>query len=202
MTVQEPLGPVVPEGYQLTGMIAPQGMMPAPRRSGSGLTQESLEDRQARINAVSGRPVQYGGSTLTMTPLAVRQAEVNAAAGGPALYSGMALTPEGQAYKRAFTPNQQQLAAMQARPDMAQRYVDATTAGRERVAAIGDQRRERIRQQMEARARAMRGNDGFGSLMPFMSMLVPGVGTAMGLYGLTQGKNTPMDYLKVAKAFI
>ena len=195
--------------------------MLAPRRGGSGLTQESLADRQARIDAASGRPVQLhgsgltqdpalmdttdrrqlGGSALTMTPLAVRQAEVNAAQGGPNLYSGMGLTPEGRAYKAAFTPNPQQLAAMQARPDLAQRYVDATGRGREQVAAIGDLRRERIRQQMEARSRAMSGGD-WRSALPFLGMAVPGLGTAMGLYGLTQGRNSPMEYLKVAKAFI
>jgi hypothetical protein len=174
------------------------------------LNEMPLLQRQRMIDAMNaqqraslaGPGPSYGGSALEQTDPAVRQAQINAAQGGPNLYSGQGLTPEGQAYKQAFTPTQQQLAQMQARPDLAQRYQDATTAGRERVGQIGQQRRDRIAAQMAARSRAMNSGNDLGAVLPLLGMMIPGAGAAMGLYNMTQGRNKPGDYIKLAKMFL
>jgi hypothetical protein len=205
----QPQGPVQP---QVNYSMAQLNDMPLLQRQ-SMIDAMTAQQRQFANDSMTGGAGltmgprdftdrrQLGGSALTETPLAVRQASINAAQGGPNLYSGMALTPEGQAYKKAFTPNQQQLAAMQARPDLAQRYVDATLAGRERVGQIGQQRRDRIAAQMAARARAMEGG-GLKDALPMLGMMIPGAGALMGAYRMSQGQNRPGDYMKLAQMFL
>jgi len=172
------------------------------------LNEMPLLQRQRIIDSMSAYQRQQANDSmgpsspeLTQTPLAVRQAQINAAGGGPVLYGGQSLTPEGRAYKAAFTPTPQQLAQMQARPELAQRYQDATQAGRERVGQIGQQRRDRIAAQMAARARAMEGG-GLKDALPMLGMMIPGAGALIGAYRMSQGQNRPGDYMKLAQMFL
>jgi hypothetical protein len=206
---QSMLASMTPEQRQaavnpVAAPVAPTA--PARSYSMAELNNMPLLQRQAAIDAMdqqqraalAGPGPTYNGSALVQTDPALRQAGINAAQGGPNLYGGMGITPEGAAYKKAFTPTQAQLAAMQANPALAQRYVAATQAGRNRVAAIGQQRRDYIQQQMAARSAAMNGGGWQDALK-----MIPGVGAAMALSNMSQGKSSnPMSLIGPAMSLL
>ena len=172
---------------------------PAKNYTQAELNNMPLLQRQAAIDAMSpqqqtalaGPGPTYGGSQLTQVPEAVRQAQVNYAQGGPNLYGGLGITPVGAAYKKAFTPTQAQLAAMQANPALAQRYVNAAAAGSQQVTAAEQAHEAAIQAAMAKRAAGMSDN----SYTPLLGM-IPGVGAAMTINNMATGKGgNPMSLL-------